>query len=340
MPPITNNQPRPKKKTKKWEYILLIILVVVMGGTFWIAENGEKVRDFYTLLTYKPPQTIVALAIQDTMTSYGKELFYVNKPQLLSKQAFSNQCPNILDEDYVIGCYHVNDNGIFLLNVKDANLSGIVPVTAAYEMLHAGYARIPLSQRNLLDGQMWSFYEHDVQSSAIKQQMKSYLATEPGEQYDELFSVLGTEVQYLPNNISSIYKQYFYDRSKIVDLYNHYQAAFTTRQQQINTDRANLEQLKSSINSSEVELNQILAKIKIAKTQINNAQQSPKLTSINTQIDNYNSLVSSYNNLLINIKNNIAKYNSIVNNLNSIVLQEQQLIKAINSNNITTKINK
>ena len=327
-------------RTKKWEYILLFILIVTIGGVFWIAKNGEKVRDFYTLLTYKPPQTIVNLANQDTMTSYGKELFYVNKPELLSKKAFSSQCPNTLEEDYVIGCYHVNDNGIYLLNVLDANLKGIVPVTAAYEMLHAGYARIPLAQRNLLNQQMWTFYLKDVKSLAIKQQMNSYLATEPGEQYDELFSVLGTEVKYLPSNIASVYKQYFKDRNKIVGLYNTYQAAFTSRQQKINYDKTNLEQLKIAINSSENQLNQTLIKINSLKTQINNSQQNLDRTSMSNQINAYNNLVNVYNNLLISIKANIAKYNTLVNNLNSLVLQEQQLIKAINANNITSPINK
>ncbi len=313
---------------------------MTIGGVFWIAKNGEKVRDFYTLLTYKPPQTIVNLANQDTMTSYGKELFYVNKPELLSKKAFASQCPNTLEEDYVIGCYHVNDNGIYLLNVLDANLKGIVPVTAAYEMLHAGYARIPLTQRNLLNQQMWTFYLKDVKSLAIKQQMNSYLATEPGEQYDELFSVLGTEVKYLPNNIASVYKQYFKDRNKIVGLYNNYQAAFTSRQQKINNDKTNLEQLKIAINSSENQLNQTLVKINLLKTQLNNSQQTLYRTSMSNQINAYNNLVNVYNNLLVSIKANIAKYNTLVNNLNSLVLQEQQLIKAINANNITAPINK
>jgi len=346
MPPKVNNNRNSKNSNtnnksyvKLWKYIVLVILLGLIGATLWVINNPEQVRDFYILATYKPPKAIIDLANEDTMTNYAKQLFYVNEPKIQSKLDFAKSCPNGLNYDYVIGCYHAGDRGIYLLNVQSSELKGIIQVTAAYEMLHAGYARLSNHKTAELDKLMWAFYQSHIKSTAIRKQMSAYLATEPGAQYDELYSVLGTEVAQLPTNLASQYNQYFFNRSKIVAMYNNYQAAFTNRNSQISSDEATLKDLKSNISNNESQLNQIQLNINSDKINLDSEKASNNIVDYNNSITEYNNLVNSYNDLLIVTKNEISKYNTVVKEVNLLVLQEQQLIKSIDSSAIVPTTN-
>ena len=307
------------------------ILISLLVGTGLVITNSSYLRDWYILLTYKPPQVIINLANNDGMTAYAKQLFYVNRPKLDSKVVFETSCPSGTHQSYVIGCYHGGDNGIYLLNVVDPRLNGIVAVTAAYEMLHAGYARLNSNQRYIIDKQMWSFYQANVKNTEIKQQMSVYAATEPGEQYDELYSVLATEVASLPPSIENLYKPYFTNRSKIVALYNGYQSVFYARIQTINNDKTTLSKLKAEISSLNKHLSVTRQQLNTLKVQINNYQATGNIAAANSLIASYNYDVNSYNVLVINARNFISKYNATVVDINSNVLEEQQLVQAINA---------
>ncbi len=80
------------------------------------------------------------------MNDTGEKLFYVHDPQLLSSQAFNEQCP-AAEKSIVLGCY--DGVGIYIFDVQDERLAGVEEVTAAHEMLHAAYDRLSPSRRNL-----------------------------------------------------------------------------------------------------------------------------------------------------------------------------------------------
>ncbi len=318
-------------KTPKWQYALLTLILMLIGLSIWAIFNAQKIRDWYILANYKPPLSISQLAGYDTMTPYAKRLFYVNKPQLDNKTIFSKVCPNGTEQTYVLGCYHTGDNGIFLLDVHIAALNGLDQVTAAYEMLHAGYARLSNSNRNIIDQRMWNFYIHKVTSTEIKRQMAAYAATEPGAKYDELYSVLATEVTSLPSSINNQYKIYFYNRAKIVDTYNKYQAAFISRENLINKDDNTLTSLKKTIALNESKLNIEQKNISSYLNTINSNGSNLNPSLYNQEITQYNALVNSYNTLIDQTRAVINNYNTIVDSRNSLALEEQQLISAISS---------
>ena len=272
------------------------------------------------------------------MTAYAKMLFFVNKPALDNKVAFSNNCPNGTDQSYVIGCYHSGDRGIFLLNVTDQRLNGIVPVTAAYEMLHAGYARLSATERTKIDRQMWSYYLSNVKSSEIHQQMASYALTEPGAKYDELYSVLATEVSNLPSTLNDQYKQYFTNRTKIVSMYQGYQAAFSKRQIIIDMDNSLLNSLKVKIASNETLLNSMYAQIIKDQSVLNQEKANNDINSYNSGVYAYNTSANKYNALISLTKSDIIKYNRLAEYRNSLVLIEQQLIRDLNTSNLPSKV--
>lgn len=334
MPPRMNSIPFnvTREKPKAWQLILLALLILLLAVCVWAMTHTQTVRDWYILATYNPPSSVVKIAEQDTMTGYAKKLFYVNEPQIATKQEFAQHCPNSTEQTYVIGCYHSGDNGIYLLNVTDPRLNGIVPVTGAYEMLHAGYARLPVSERTKIDNEMQSYYTTHKLTPEIYQQMSAYAKTEPGARYDEMYSVLATEVSSLPTSLENHYKLYFTNRSAIVDMYNNYQAAFLSRQNQIAADNLLMTNLKTTINNNEAKLNSLLGNIKSTQNIMNSDQAQGQINEYNSIVPGYNSLVDQYNALVASTTQDINQYNSIVNSRNQLALEEQQLVSDLQSN--------
>ncbi len=333
MPRIMNEPIRKSSlaKVKLWHYGLAVSMVLVLVFAIWSVFNATALRDWIILEIYTPPKIISQLAETDTMTSYAKELFYVNEPRLLSKVAFSKYCPLDSGESYVIGCYHSGDSGIYLLAVKQSQLNGIIPVTAAYEMLHAGYARLSTPIRNKIDHLMQQFYSTHNLGSQIEEQMASYAKSEPGDRYDEMYSVLATEVAVLPAVLNSQYRIYFTNRQKIVSMYEGYQAAFNTRLQALESDNAQLTVLKSEIDANESSMHQMLISINSLKQSLSSDQSDGDISAYNAGVPTYNSLLNSYQNLVSTIKNEINSYNQIVSSRNSLALEEQQLVSAIST---------
>lgn len=312
-------------------FSLAVSLILVLTFVIWSVFNATALRDWIILETYTPPKIISELAETDTMTGYAKELFYVNEPRLLNKTEFSRNCPQDSGESYVIGCYHSGDTGIYLLEVKQPQLNGIIPVTAAYEMLHAGYARLSTSSRNKIDQIMQQFYASHNLGSQIEEQMASYAKTEPGERYDEMYSVLATEIAVLPSALNTQYAVYFSNRAKIVAMYEGYQAALNTRLQALESDNAQLTVLKSAINSNESSIHQMLLSIDALKQSLSSDQSDGAISAYNAGVPAYDSLVNSYNNLVSTVHSEITSYNQIVSSRNTLVLEEQQLVSAIST---------
>lgn len=318
-------------KVKLWHYGLALGMLLILTFAIWSVFNATAIRDWIILETYKPPKIISQLAATDTMTSYAKELFYVNEPRLLNKLAFSKNCPLDSGETYVIGCYHSGDTGIYLLNVKQSQLNGIVPVTAAYEMLHAGYARLSASSKNKINDLMQKFYSSHNLGSQIEEQMASYAKSEPGERYDEMYSVLATEVADLPAALNSQYALYFINREKIVSMYQGYQAAFNTRLQALESDNAQLTVLKSEIDANQSSIHHMLLSLNLLKQSLSSYQSSGAISAYNSAAAKYSTLINSYNSLALTLRSEITTYNQIVSSRNSLALEEKQLVAAIST---------
>ena len=338
MPPKMNRsaaswpvKPKNSFKVKLRHFSLGFLAALVVAAMFWVIYNLNTIRDWYLLATYRPPAIVAQLASEDTMTSYARNLFYLNRPAIEGKSAFAANCPSGGNQTHVIGCYHDGDNGIFLLKVTDPRLNGIIPVTAAYEMLHSGYARLSGSERSSLDDQMWQFYLHNNLGSEIKAQMASYAATEPGMRYDELYSVLGTEVANLPPQLESHYRMYFTNRALIVATYMKYQAAFNSREAQIAAYNSQLSSLMGQITRNKNQLSVMQTSINQQQNTLDAYKANANYQAYNAGVVQYNLLVDQYNSLVDSTRSEISQYNIIVNESNALALEEKQLVEAIST---------
>jgi hypothetical protein len=332
------------KKRSFGSVAAVITLLIFIGLLGLAALHRQDIDDWWRLRHYTAPVTVVQLATQDTMTPYARKVLYVNAPQLQTKTAFKN-CNLGAEQAAVLGCYHSNQAGIFVLSVTDPRLNGIEQVTAAHEMLHAAYDRLSSQQRQSVDSLLEDYYAYGLHDQTILDQMANYKKTEPHDVVNEMHSVFGTEVTNLPPALEQYYKQYFVDRAKVAGFYNNYQAEFTTRQTTIKaddaqlatlnttikTDDTQLTTLKSQIDSQESSLKSQASQLQTAQAQLNEYRQAGNASAYNAGISSYNSQADAYNAQAATLKGLIDQYNQSVDVRNALAVQYQQLLATRNS---------
>jgi len=312
---------------------LLVLWLALLGAT---AYNRQNIIDWWRLRNYQAPAAIAQLATQDTMTAYARRIFYVNNASLDSKTVFSKQCPNNGGEQtIVLGCYHSDQAGIFLLGVTDPRLNGVEQVTAAHEMLHGAYDRLSGSQKQKVDAMLRDYYDHDLHDPRILATMAQYKKTEPNDVVNEMHSVFGTEIAKLPSGLEQYYQRYFTNRSQIAAYGAQYEAEFTSHQALVNQDDAQLAGLKQQIDTTQADLNSKQAVIAARQSSLNGLRTSGDINGYNAGVPAYNVLVDDYNAEVARIRDLTSQYNVLVASRNSVALEEDQLIKELTSNNAT-----
>jgi len=310
-----------------WAYVVLILLLATIG---WITYDHDAIMDWMVLRNYQAPGAIQTLASDDTLTPFAQRLFYVNRPQIEGKDDFNKHCTNASDQIIVLGCYTGNRRGIYLYNVTDSRLAGIEQVTAAHEMLHQAYDRLSRSQRSKVDDLLQKYYASGT-TDEIRSQMASYQKTEPGEQLNELHSVLGTEVSRLPAELETYYKQYFANRQKVTSYYEQYQAEFTERQKQIEDYDDQLGTLKAQIDVKRNDLSDKEKSLAAQRQQLGTYLSNNQINQYNAAVPGFNAQVNAYRTELDAANALIVEYNQLLEQRNAIAVQEQQLQQALDS---------
>ncbi len=308
--------------------LLVALLWAVIGVVYF---KRYAILDWWRLHNYTPPPAIAQLAGDDRMTALGKTLLYINHPVLQSRSAFNQACPPGSEHTIVLGCYHPDEQGIFLFTVSDSRLQGVEQVTAAHEMLHAAYQRLDPKTRSYVDGLLQDYYAHALHDSAIQAEIAAYKKSEPHDVVNEMHSVFGTEVLNLPPALESYYRRYFIDRKEIAQFSAQYRSVFSSRETEVANYDAELAQMKSEIATSESNLNTQLSAIDSEKSQLDAARASGPTSNFNSEVANYNQTVNTYNTLVDNTRSLITSYNQIVSERNAVAIQENQLSAELNS---------
>jgi hypothetical protein len=322
--PTNSYKPETKIRPKR-HYLLSLLLLAWIAIVVLAIFNVRNILDWFKLHGYHPPQNISTLASEDTMTPYATKIFKVNHPSIESETTFDKNCPNDGGEKtIVLGCYHSNQDGIYLLNVNDPRLDGVQQVTAAHEMLHAAYDRLSSSEKTKVDAMLLNYYNHDLHNQRILNDLKLYRQTEPGEVVNEMHSIFGTEIANLPSRLENYYKKYFSDRQKIAAYANQYESVFTTRQNEVNADDAQLNSLKNQIDSLEADIEAKYKSITAENTTLNSERTSDP-ASYNASVPGYNQQVDTYEAEAIQVNSLVNQYNELVAQRNNIALTENQL---------------
>lgn len=206
--------------------VKLVASTVLLATALFVFMNRQAFMDQLTVWRYQPSPDVAAIADRTELSDKGTFLFYASKPELLARDDFNGACRSAAAEQTaVLGCYVANT--IYLFDIENAKLDGIKEVTAAHEMLHAAYQRLPATEKSrvdaLLEKQSHSLGEEQAR---IDELMAAYAKSEPGERHNELHSILGSEVRSLSPELEAYYAQYFSDRSAVVSLAERYQSVF------------------------------------------------------------------------------------------------------------------
>ena len=228
---------------------VLIALVLVLIGIFlW-----PRLEDHITVMRYEPTPEIAAIADRATMVGDGRFYFYASQPVLEGTQIFNSYCNRREEKSAILGCY--DGKTIYIFDVTEERLSGIEEVTAAHEMLHAAYDRLSKERISYLEPLLQAEYDKQA-SDELKERMAYYDRTEPGQHFNELHSIIGTEMANISPELETHYRKYFSDRAAVVGLHASYSSAFQESARKIELLATELNDLAESINRSTEEYNQ------------------------------------------------------------------------------------
>lgn len=320
----------------KFRYALSwLVFIAVVAGLVIGVSNLQEITDWLRLRNYHPDAQIVRIADSDTMKSETRRVFYINHPELDGKQQFNGHCRSEAEQTIVLGCF-IDNQGIYLLNVTDSRLNGVLEVTAAHETLHAMYARLNKNERAKVDKMTTSFFS-TLNDERIQKTVEGYRSKDPSVVPNELHSILGTEVRHLSPQLENYYKKYFSDRGKIVDFSDNYEKAFLDIENSAKDYDARLSALKQSIENDEAQLKTQAVALDEKQRELNSLRASNDISGYNSQVPVYNNMVKEYNLLVSRTKQEINQYNSLLSVRNDLVLQQQQLYQEIDSNSINTR---
>ncbi len=329
--PLQASNKKSSSKRNIFSFLILCIWLILVA---WLIFNHQNIIDWWKLLSYVEPAEVAQISSQDGLTSYAHKIFKVNHPVIENKSSFQTHCPNNGGEQtIVLGCYHSNQNGIYLLSETDPRLNGVEQVTAAHEMLHSAYDRLSSSDKNKINTMLIDYYHNDLTDSRIKKTIEAYQKSEPGSLVNEMHSIFGTEIIDLTPQLESYYKQYFTNRAQIAKFASDYESEFTSRQTLVAQDDIQLKSLKAQIEQIQSDLNTKLSSINSLQSQLQSEKQNDQIAEYNANVPKYNQMVSSYNNEIFQLRSLISSYNTLVAQRNEVALTENQLYKELNGEN-------
>jgi predicted nucleic acid-binding Zn-ribbon protein len=317
------------KHTPIWR---LVTSVLLLGLAAWIFLNRVYVVDQLTVWRFKPSADIESVAEQSSMSDRGKFLFYASIPAIESRDTFNTHCTTAAEKTAILGCYAARK--IYIYDVTDSRLTGVKEVTAVHEMLHAAYDRLSDVERTRVNGLIDQATQSGTNESIAKR-LALYAKTEPGERYNELHSILGSEIKDLPADLEKYYGQYFVNRLTVVSLSERYEAVFNELETHQNTLVRELNALADLINKDSDSYNQKFTSLQSAILAFNQRAARGDFSSqsaFNAERSRLLAQQSDLNDLRARIENNIASYDAKKTELDALNLTAEGLQRSIDSN--------
>ncbi|MBI3069805.1 MAG: hypothetical protein HYY87_00680 [Candidatus Levybacteria bacterium] len=239
------------------------ILLFIVGFAF-LAVKALLDSDEKFLRTYQPTAEIADLAEKNTLTDKGKAILYRADPQFVETQSFAKYCQVKKGGVEPLACIAPNpERGpfagrqIFLLKIDDPEFTDHKYAATAHEMLHA-----------LLDQEL-SKHQDDPHLAVVIDILNQKKDKRSDGVHDELHSKFGVEYSDLSPELEEYYKQYFADRSKVVELFKN-----------------------GGFNSRVRRMDEISYQLKTLAPQITTYEQAGDVANYNRLVGQYNSLAA------------------------------------------------
>ena len=304
----------------------------ILGLLIFGLLNLQAIEDWLRLRNYTPPTAIAAIAQADTMTKDAKHVFYVTHPDLINEAGvFRQACPSF-EQTIVLGCYRSGfSSAIYIYNVQDSRLDGVVEVTAAHEMLHAAYDRLSQHEKGRIHGLLNDFYANKLSDKRVLETIDAYKNTEPNELLNEMHSIFATEVGSLTAELETYYQRYFSQRSTVVAFAGKYADEFTSRIAKIKDYEHRLVELKEKIDQQEAALSGQLENIESDRRRLNSLRASGRAEEYNAAVSGFNAEVNAYNDGVERLRSDIAEYNGLVATHNALAAELSSLYDSLDT---------
>jgi ABC-type transporter Mla subunit MlaD len=164
--------------------------------------------------------------------------------------------------------------------------------------------------------------------------MAFYSRTEPGQRYNELHSIIGTEVADINPALEAHYSQYFSDRQKVVALNAEYSSVFKKLASRANELVTQMNTLSSSISDRSTQYNADVKALNIDIATFDKRAENGDFSSqaqFNSERAALSARVTELNVLRKGVNDDIAKYDSLLAEYNSIASQSKKLNNSIDS---------
>jgi hypothetical protein len=290
------------KSTKRIRASVVVQLGIV-GILIIAAINYQALDDDYTLATYKPTAQVRGLESRVALTRSATAILDRSQPQFDSKVVFNADC-DTQPHELELGCFY--RGRIFVLTIDNASLAPEMDVVASHELLHAVWSGMGPAERDSLGKELERVYA-GLTDPDLRARMQGYAKSEPGEEANELHSILGTEIAQLSPTLEAHYAKYFVNRMQVVKEHGNYQSVFDSRRSELEAE---------------------LAAIRNEKGQLAVINHQLETYRTSGQISNYNQLVPRQNQMVDGINSQISTYRAGVDEYNA-------LSKSLDSQQIT-----
>ena len=328
---------KPVKKTSHKKALFIIIPSVFLYALIQFGLiNSTRIAEQFEYCSFKPTAQIAQLVTDSGMNDRGKFYFYITQPQIDGKDAFNQHCPDDeTEENVVFGCYtRQPDDRIYIYNITDSKVKDIVSVTAAHEMLHAVYERMNSGERNKIDKMLKDQLAKTTDPDLLAT-VKFYDKFEPGERYNELHSIFGTEVAQLSPELEKYYDKYFSNRSKVVEQAAKYKKVIDDMKAQEEQLNAQLETLKNEIDAQEAAYTAAADQLSRDISNFNSCADTvgcfSSMSRFNSQRANLLARESALDAQYDAINQTIDEYNAVVEKYNALGTEAKKLMQSIDS---------
>lgn len=305
-----------------------LALVISFTGAYFAWVYRYDVHDWALLRGYTPSTQIADISDRLAFTDYGERLFYINDPQLLGPAEFNESCPD-KEASIILGCY--NGRQIYVFDVDDPRIESVEEVTSAHEMLHAAYERF--SDKRLKELQGWlEVTRRELNDERVEKTFQSYEDAGVEDIYNEIHSILGTEVRDLPDYLEEHYKEFFTDRSIVVTMSESYEEVFTSIETQVEEIDKQLAVLRFEIDQAESALTALSVSLDAQRVVLDGLLNAGNIEVYNSRVPEFNRQTSAYNAEVQNVKDSVAEYNKLVIDRNELSLEKNNLVESIDSN--------
>lgn len=334
-PGLMLSPPHPpvRRRLARGLIVSLIVFAAIATTAAILAMNRQEISDRFVAWQHPPTAVVAQYAARSTMTDPARVAFYASRPTVATGAGFDEFCANRTEEGGILGCYLPGEQRIYLYDVTDARLDGIEEVVASHEMLHAVWDRMSTAEREAIEPRLEAAAATRAGDAAFTATMAFYATTEPGERYNELHSIVGTEFDQLDPMLEAHYATYFTDRAAVVSLNRQSNAVFEGQQAAITVLLGQLDALRAEVETDSATYNGGYDTLN-SDIDVFNARADRGDFSSQRQFDNERDALlgrqSDLDALFASIQEREVRYRDLVAQLDDLNAQVSELNRSIN----------